>query len=94
MASYRTLSFPALFALEKYKSLSSQPTNDQPEIYSQLKSILSVGQKEYKARFLCKLGNKIKSIPVENIQYFYSESKLTFIVDNKNNSVNRCWMFK
>jgi len=72
-------------ALEKYQSLSAHPSTQQPEIYSQLKSMLSVGQKEYKARFLCKLGNKIKSIPVENIQYFYSESKLTFIVDSNSN---------
>lgn len=65
--------------------MSIQPEKDRHDLYAELKSALSIGRKEYKMRFLCKLGNKIKSVPVEKIQYFYSESKLTLIVDQDNN---------
>jgi DNA-binding LytR/AlgR family response regulator len=33
----------------------------------------------YKSRFMVKVGDKIKSIPVEEIQVFYSQEKATFI---------------
>lgn len=68
-------------ALDKYEQLQSNQT--QPDIYKNLKEILSSAQKSYKERFLCKLGNKIKSIPVSSICYFYSKDKMTFIVDDQ-----------
>lgn len=68
-------------ALDKYKSLNQ--TAHQPQIYNEIKAIMSETQREYKSRFLCKLGNKIKSIPVESIKYFYSKDKMTFIVDDQ-----------
>ncbi|MGL4993272.1 MAG: LytR/AlgR family response regulator transcription factor [Bacteroidales bacterium] len=39
-------------------------------------------RKEYKKRFSIKLGDKIFIINVEDIAYFYSEEKVTFIVSN------------
>jgi len=67
-------------ALDKYSSLQKSETLDSR--YAQLKEIIEDSQRVYKSRFLCKLGNKIKSVPVDSIQYFYSRDKLTFIVDN------------
>ncbi|MCO6359252.1 LytR/AlgR family response regulator transcription factor [Roseivirga pacifica] len=39
---------------------------------------------EYKSRFLVKLGQRIRAIPVEKIAYFYSQDKLTFLVTFEN----------
>ena len=36
-------------------------------------------EKTYKSRFMVKLGDKIKSVPVEDILLFYSQEKATFI---------------
>lgn len=68
-------------ALKKYKKLNRTQAQDKSELYDRFKKILSQKNKNYKTRFLCKLGNKIKSIPVENIAYFYSADKMTFIID-------------
>lgn len=40
--------------------------------------------KNYKSRFLVKIGEKLVSISIENIAYFISEDKLTFLVTNEN----------
>jgi DNA-binding LytR/AlgR family response regulator len=66
-------------AIEKYNQL--QISHTPSDTYQNLKELLTQAQKEYKSRFLCKLGNKIKSIPVSSIRYFYSRDKMTFIVD-------------
>jgi len=71
-------------ALEKYNKLSTS-TENKSELYKEFQNILSNSNKEFKTRFLCKLGNKIKSVPVESIMYFYSKDKMTFIVDQDNN---------
>jgi len=70
-------------ALEKYSNLNQSHAVDKLALYEEFKSILSQATKEYKARFLCKIGNKIKSIPTSSIHYFFSKDKMTFIVDAK-----------
>jgi len=37
------------------------------------------GEKSYKSRFMVKVGDKIKSVPVEEILVFYSQEKASFI---------------
>lgn len=53
-----------------------------------LEKLLSVtsqaNAKTYKSRFLVKVGDKIKSIPVEDIVAFYSLEKATFLHTNSN----------
>ncbi|MEI8114124.1 MAG: LytTR family DNA-binding domain-containing protein [Bacteroidia bacterium] len=48
-----------------------------------LEKILSIrntgSEKAYKSRFMVKVGDKIKSIPVEEIRIFYSQEKASFI---------------
>ncbi len=68
-------------SINKYKLQKRTQQDNKSELFSEFKSLLSDTNKEYKARFLCKLGNKIKSIPTENIRYFYSQDKITFIMD-------------
>ena len=72
-------------AIEKCKSLSINSGESKQQLFEEFKALLSQSQKEYKSRFLCKLGNKIKSVSVEDIKYFYSESKMTFLVTGDNN---------
>lgn len=64
-------------ALEKFKSLKKQFTQTNLETLLQL-----IGKKEinYKARFMISVGNRIRSIEVKDIAYFYSEEKLSFLV--------------
>lgn len=68
-------------ALTKYSDLTQSQESDRTELYEEFKKLLTNKNKNYKSRFLCKLGNKIKSIPTENIAYFYSANKMTFLVD-------------
>jgi DNA-binding LytR/AlgR family response regulator len=41
--------------------------------------------KEYKTRFLVKLGQTIDSIPIEDIHHFETKESLSFLVTNKGN---------
>ena len=70
-----------LQALNKYENLRQVDHGQRVDMFEEFKTILSRATKEYKSRFLCKLGNKIKSVPVSHIMYFYSKDKMTFIVD-------------
>ncbi len=45
-----------------------------------------LNQKTYKSRFLVKVGDKIKSIPVEEIRAFYSQEKATYILAGNSRS--------
>lgn len=40
---------------------------------------IPISEKAYKSRFIVKVGDKIRSIPVEEIQVFYSQEKASFI---------------
>ncbi len=71
-------------ALEKYESTTLADA-DSTALFQEFKTLLAKTNKEYKSRFLCKLGNKIKSIPTGSIRYFYSKDKLTFLVDDNQN---------
>jgi two-component system, LytTR family, response regulator LytT len=68
-------------AIMKFKKLV-QPSPD----YSVIKTLLS-GLKpavEYKQRFMVQAGNKIRSIPVEDISYFYFNEKAVYLTTKEN----------
>jgi len=73
-------------ALDKYKSLFQREVR-LTEIGSDLlASIRQMISKPYKTRFMVKVGDRIKSVDVEHILYFYSQQKGTFIhTDNNRN---------
>jgi DNA-binding LytR/AlgR family response regulator len=48
--------------------------------YEQLAELIKPNVKNYKSRFMVKFGNRIVAIPLDEIAYFFSESKLSFIV--------------
>jgi DNA-binding LytR/AlgR family response regulator len=64
-------------ALQKVKN--RQEGNPHPD-YSELLRLLGAARREYKTRFMVRLGQKIVTIPVEKLAYFFSERKLTYLV--------------
>jgi DNA-binding LytR/AlgR family response regulator len=61
-------------AIEKSKQFSNSNTSDKLLAISN-----STVTKTYKSRFMVKVGDKIKSIPIEEILAFYSLGKATYI---------------
>jgi len=77
-------------ALDKYKSLFQREVS-LPEIGSDLlASIRQMISKPYKTRFMVKVGDRIKTVDVEHILFFYSQQKGTFIhtEENRNYAVD------
>ena len=67
------------YALEKYHSYFRHEVS-APEIGTDLiRSIRQMISKPYKSRFMIKVGDHIKSVDVEDILYFYSQQKGTFL---------------
>ena len=75
-------------ALNKYKTLSgtnnnvSQNSNDLNNLIKELQNKLQ--PKEYRKRFLVKQAQKLVSIEVEDISYFYSDGRLNFFKTRDN----------
>ncbi|UJP65111.1 LytR/AlgR family response regulator transcription factor [Mongoliitalea daihaiensis] len=63
-------------ALDKYHKLQLKPTMD----FSHLQQLIQQSQKTYKSRFMVKVGEKISAIQLTDIQYFFSEERITFAV--------------
>ena len=68
-------------ALDKFKEIY----NHQPEVnFTQemhaLASLIQSRQKEYKTRFLVKIGNLIKTVSVTEVAYFLFEDRTTLLV--------------
>lgn len=51
--------------------------------YAKLAELFTPKQNEWKDRFLVKVGDKIILVRVENIAFFYSENKTTFLVTDE-----------
>jgi DNA-binding LytR/AlgR family response regulator len=62
-------------AIEKFKNSQIQPVLD----LSVLIDLLKPKFLEFKTRFLIRYGEKIQSIPVEDIAFIFSEERVTFI---------------
>jgi len=62
-------------SVEKFKSRQVQPALD----LDILKSLLQPEKKLYKSRFLVRFGEKIQSIALEEIAFFFSEERVTFL---------------
>jgi two-component system, LytTR family, response regulator LytT len=70
-------------ALKKFRSLTKNTAD-----YNMIKNLLA-GIKphtEYKQRFMIQAGNKIRSIPVTEITYFYFLDKSVFLCTNDNHN--------
>ncbi len=64
-------------ALEKYTQMHSVFSAEKAG--SKIEDVRIMLQKEYKSRFVIKVGVHLKSIAIEDVLYFYSQDKATFI---------------
>jgi DNA-binding LytR/AlgR family response regulator len=72
-------------AIEKFKRIHGQEEGEEKTIG--LEHLLQSMQKkepEYKSRFLVSIGSRLKTIETEDIQYFFSADKITFLVTKEN----------
>lgn len=58
------------------KSFDNSPVQNMDNLIKELQ--LKLQPKEYRKRFLVKVGQKLVSIEIENIAYFYSDGRLNF----------------
>lgn len=66
-------------ALQKYDERTSSSSSQSLDI-DKIREAIQGSNVQYKSRFLVKYGQRIKAIPVEQIAYFYSQDKLTYLV--------------
>ncbi len=68
-------------AFEQYKMQYSIPRNAETALpdFSIFKETMQMITRQYKTRFIIKAGSKLSSIPVEEVDYFFSEHKVTWL---------------
>jgi two-component system, LytTR family, response regulator LytT len=72
-------------AINKYKELNSVGSKDNSDISNLIKELQNKLQpKEYRKRFLVKQAQKLVSIEVDDIAYFYSDGRLNFFKTRDN----------
>lgn len=70
-------------AITKYRDLTGGPqsvTLDVNSIYEILNNSRSNSAPTYKSRFAVQIGTKLKTIPIDDVAYFYSEDGATYLV--------------
>lgn len=70
-------------AIDHCRELTTK-SGEAPFDYNKLAEIFAPKTSPYKDRFLVKVGDKIILVRVENIAFFYSENKTTFLVTDEN----------
>lgn len=66
-------------AFQKFGNQVKKEEAVQPVTLDLLNKVREMLRKQYKTRFVIKVGEHLKSIPVEDIQFFYSLDKATFL---------------
>lgn len=69
-------------ALNKYRRLKNNSEEHLGQLVQQLRQQLQ--PKEFRKRFLVKLAQKLVSVDVQDIAYFYSDGRLNFFKTNDN----------
>lgn len=65
-------------ALEKFEQRTK--ANHSGVNVEEIKKALAASNPNYKSRFLVKIGQRIKAVAVEQIAYFFSQDKLSYLV--------------
>ncbi|WP_420384691.1 LytR/AlgR family response regulator transcription factor [Roseivirga sp.] len=66
-------------AIDKYDERKSDSSSSALDI-DKIREAIQGSNVQYKSRFLVKFGQRIKAIPVEQIAYFFSQDKLTYLM--------------
>jgi len=70
-----------LGSLRKFESLKKTLVREKSYLNSsQVESLLTAHQREFKSRFVIKSGDRIRHVSVEDIAYFYSSDDYTYLV--------------
>lgn len=70
-----------LFCFNKYKTYTKNRGQiDYLKDIQKLTKLLSDRNKDYKKRFMVRVGNSIKSVSVEDISYFFSADRINYLV--------------
>ena len=74
-------------ALEKFDKVreSYQPKTQATFDFGLLEQLLAPSRKEYKSRFIARLGDQIKHIDIEDVAWFFAEDNVVFLVTKTNN---------
>ena len=72
-------------AMEKFRNLHHELTKPEPVAAPVMDRVLQMLTKSFKSRFLVRAGEHIKTIPAEQVTFFYSMEKATFLntIENK-----------
>ncbi len=70
-------------SLQKYNGLKSQFSGQLPDLETLVKQI-QLTEKQYKSRFLVKVGEKLISVVTEDIAYFYTKNGVVYLVTTRN----------
>jgi DNA-binding LytR/AlgR family response regulator len=68
----------ALVKLSNFKGHASE----QNEVLSNINAAVQMLMKKYKTRFVLKIGEHLRTIEIDHVQYFFSQDKTTFCVTN------------
>ena len=68
-------------AMDKYKEMKSPPA--QPD-FAAIFSAMQDQKKSYQKRFMVTSGEKIRSVPIEEVAYFFGQQKYVFLVTHDN----------
>lgn len=72
--------------IERFEGLTAKyirDFNQESRMQEVLQTLSASTSKRYRTRFLISGGDKLFTLPVNDIAYFYSENKLTFVVTRK-----------
>jgi len=74
-------------ALSKFDEVrTSYQVSDRPVFdISKLEQLLNPARKEFKSRFIARMGDQIKHIAIEEVAWFYAEDNVVFLVTKGNN---------
>ncbi len=74
-------------ALSKFDEVRESYKASKPPVFdlSMLEQLLNPAKKEFKTRFIARLGDQIKHLTVEEIAWFYAEDNVVFLVTRSNN---------
>lgn len=73
-------------ALDKLDAVrkSYNPENPLPFDLARLEQLLSPASREYKSRFIARLGDQIKHIGIEDVAWLYAEDNVVFLITKSN----------
>ena len=70
-------------SLEKLESLRSQLQWDSTKTEQMVKALTETPAKDFKTRFMVKLGDHIRSITIDQISFFYADGRDVYLVTDQ-----------